>query len=178
MIVLTTERLLLRRLEPDDLDALFALYRDPEVRRYFPDGTRTLEQTKDELEWFLGGHPADTRLGLWATIERTSGRFLGRCGLLPWTIEGQAEIEVAYLIDPAFQRRGFGTEAARGIVRHAFGELRLPRLISLIAAENTASRRVAERIGMRLEKEIVDEFGPALVYALANPALAPPATSG
>ncbi len=169
MTVLETERLILRRLEPGDLHALYALYRDPEVRRHFPEGTLTFEQTKEELDWFLDGHPSDARLGLWATIERSSGHFVGRCGLLPWTIEGQAEIEVAYLIDPAFQGRGFATEATLGIVRHAFETLHVPRLISLIGAQNAASRRVAEKAGMAFEKEIVDDLGLAMVYAQANP---------
>jgi ribosomal-protein-alanine N-acetyltransferase len=55
--ILETPRLVLRHFEPSDLDALFALYRDLEIRRYFPDGTRTLEETKRELDWFLHGHP-------------------------------------------------------------------------------------------------------------------------
>lgn len=71
MKVLETERLLLRHLQPDDLPALFALYSDAEVRQYFPEGTRTLKETKDELEWFLNGHPRHPELGLWATVEKS-----------------------------------------------------------------------------------------------------------
>src|SRR5690349_10087145 len=101
MVILETQRLTLRRLEMKDLDALFRLYRDPQMRRHFPDGTLTLEQTKNELEWFLNGHPDNPEFGLWATLDRHTGAFLGRCGLLPWTINGKAEIELAYMIDKA-----------------------------------------------------------------------------
>jgi ribosomal-protein-alanine N-acetyltransferase len=73
MVILETPRLILRRLEPHDLDALFLLYRNPEVRQYFPDGTRTLEETRQELEWFLNGHPKFPQLGLWATLDRSTG---------------------------------------------------------------------------------------------------------
>ena len=52
-IVLETQRLILRRLTLDDLDALAELYHDPEVRRYFPEGTLTREETKEELEWII-----------------------------------------------------------------------------------------------------------------------------
>ena len=83
MVILQTPRLVLRHLAPQDLNALFALYRNPEIRQYFPDGTLTLEQTNEELEWFLHGHPKFPQLGLWATVERSYGAFLGRCGLLP-----------------------------------------------------------------------------------------------
>ena len=59
MKILETRRLVLRRLESSDLDSLSALYGDPEVRRYFPEGTLTREETRAELEWFLDGHPED-----------------------------------------------------------------------------------------------------------------------
>src|SRR5205823_6246802 len=68
--ILETERLILRRLLPADLANLSALYRDPEIRRYFPKGTLTYAQTQEELEWFLHGHPAHPELGLWATIHK------------------------------------------------------------------------------------------------------------
>lgn len=167
-IVLETPRLLLRRLLPGDLDALYALYRDPEIRRYFPDGTRTRDETREELDWFVDGHPQRPELGLWATIERERGAFVGRCGLLPWTIEGRSEVEVAYLLDKAVWGRGLATEAARGIVRHAFEGLGLVRLVSLIDPHNRAAQRVAERIGMTLERTLdgVDGDGiPTLLYA-------------
>ncbi len=51
--ILETERLILRRLTMDDVDALFALYRDPEVRKYFPEGTLTYDETKEELAWII-----------------------------------------------------------------------------------------------------------------------------
>ena len=165
IVVLETERLVLRRLVPEDIAALHALYRDPVVRRYFPDGTRTLEQTREELEWFLHGHPRHRELGLWATVERATGAFLGRCGLLPWTIDGVAEVELAYLIDPARWGEGFATEAARAIVRHAHEAIGLARLIGLIDPANRASVRVAEKVGLRFERTYVDEHGPCAIYA-------------
>jgi ribosomal-protein-alanine N-acetyltransferase len=169
MYILETDRLHFRHLEPGDLDDLYALYRDPEIRRYFPDGTQTYEETKEELEWFLNGHPRHPELGLWATIHKATGRFIGRCGLLPWTLDGQFEVEVAYLLAKEFWGQGLGTEAARGIRDYAFDELGLSRLICLIDRDNQASIRVAMNIGMSFEKDIVDQFGPALVYAMVKP---------
>lgn len=169
MNILETPRLLLRRLEPGDLDPLYALYRDPEVRRYFPEGVLTYDQTREELEWFLNGHPRHPELGLWATIHKASGRFIGRCGLLPWTLDGQPEVEVAYLIDPAFQGQGLGTEAAQGVLDYAVSTLGLTRLVCLIDAENAASIRVAEKIGMRFEREGRDDLGPFLLYSSSAP---------
>lgn len=165
MRVLETRRLLLRRLQQADLAALYALYRDPDVRKYYPDGTRTLEQTREELEWFLDGHPRHPELGLWATIEKDSGAFVGRCGLLPWTIEGRDEVELAFLIDKQRWGQGLGTEAALGIVEHARSTLALRRLVCLILPGNARSVSLATRVGMRFEREHSDEFGSCHIYA-------------
>jgi len=165
MKILETHGLILRHLLPSDLDSLFALYRDPEIRRYFPEGTLTYEETKEELEWFLNGHPAHPELGLWATIHKETGVFIGRCGLLPWTIEQRSEVEVAYLLAKEYWRQGLGTEAARAIVHYAFEQLKLSRLICMIYPENQASVKVARNIGMTLEKEMEDDKGPFLLYS-------------
>lgn len=167
MRVLETQRLLLRHLEPADLPALYALYRDPEIRQYFPDGTRTLKETKEELECFLNGHPRHPELGLWAAVEKESGVFLGRCGLLPWSIDGQLEVELAFLIDKQRWGQGLGTEASLGIVEHARTALGLSRLICLVTPGNERSVSVAKKVGMRLEREHTDEYGLCHIYAMS-----------
>ena len=167
MVVLETRRMTLRHLLPEDLSALFDLYRDPEVRRYFPDGTLTLDETREELEWFRRGHPNDPQLGLWAAVERSSGAFLGRCGLLPWEIDGRHEVELAFLIDKSRWREGFATEAATAIASHARTALGIQRLICLIMPGNSASVRVAQKAGMTFERELLDEYGLCHVYASA-----------
>jgi len=167
MVILETKRLTLRHLEMGDLDALYRLYRDPQMRAYFPDGTRSLTETKEELEWFLHGHPDRPELGLWAAVERDTGAFLGRCGLLPMTIDGQAEVELAYMIDKARGGEGLATEAARGIVQHSRDQLGLRRLISLIMPGNAASTAVAIKAGMSFEREYKAEFGVCHIYSRA-----------
>jgi ribosomal-protein-alanine N-acetyltransferase len=165
MKILETKRLLLRHLEPDDLDDLFRLYRDPDIRRYFPEGTLTYEETKEELEWFFNGHPEHPELPLWATIHKDSNQFIGRCGLLPWTIDGSYEVEVAYMIAKEYWRQGLGSEAAQAILEYGFDHLQVSRLICMIDKENQASMKVAQKIGMSFEREAIDETGPFLIYS-------------
>ena len=81
--VIETERLALRLLTLDDLDALAAIYRDKDVRKYFPEGTLTREQTKEELEWIINVYYGQYGFGLWATTHKETNEFIGRCGLLP-----------------------------------------------------------------------------------------------
>jgi ribosomal-protein-alanine N-acetyltransferase len=166
MKILETSRLLLRHLELGDLDNLYRLYRDPEMRRYFPEGTLTYQETREELEWFLTGHPQRPELGLWATINKSTEQFIGRCGLLPWVIDGCPEIEVAYMIARELWGQGLGTEAARGILGYGFEHLGLSRLICLIDRDNIASIKVATKIGMRFEKEGRDDKRPFLLYSI------------
>jgi RimJ/RimL family protein N-acetyltransferase len=166
-IILETPRLILRWQVPSDLDDLWALYCDPEITKYIPDAPRTREKAREELEWHMNGHPKNPDLGLWATVHKGSGKFIGRCGLLPWEIEGQQEVEVAYTIAREYWGRGLATEAAQAILQYGFEKLDLTRLVSLIEPENTASQKVAEKIGMRFEKRVdEDEYGPLFIYSI------------
>ena len=112
--VLDTGRLVLRQLTMDDLDDLAALYRDPEARRWFPEGVLTREETRAELAWVIDVYYRQYGYGLWAAVLKENGAFVGRCGLLPWEIGGRTEVEAAYLADPAHWGRGAVIEAARG----------------------------------------------------------------
>lgn len=168
MIILETRRLILRHEIPEDLDDLYQLYCDPEITRYIPDAPRNYQETREELKWFLNGHPKFPELGLWATIYKETGKFIGRCGLLPWMIDGRQEVEVAYTIARAYWGQGLATEAAQAILHYGFGKLKLPRLICLIDPQNTASQKVASKIGMTLWKKVDGIDGdnyPTLIYA-------------
>lgn len=165
MLILETERLVLRHLEPADLKPLSLLYEDPEIRRYFPDGTLTPEETRQEIEWFRNGHPKHPELGLWATMDRKTGAFIGRCGLLPWSIDNVDEVELAFLIDKARWRQGLASEASRAIIGYAREKLGLTRLICLIMPGNEASVGVALGIGMTFDREHTDEHGLCHIYS-------------
>jgi len=163
--ILETSRLLLRRFVMGDLDDLFKFYSDPDVIRYIPDAPRTLAETKEELEWFMNGHPKFPELGLWAAIYKETGQFIGRCGLLPWTIDGQNEVEIAFAFSKAYWGQGLGTEVAQALLQYGFEHLQVSRLICVIDRENQGSIKVATKIGMVFEKEGRDEKGPFLIYA-------------
>jgi [ribosomal protein S5]-alanine N-acetyltransferase len=167
--ILETPRLLLRQLTLNDQDSLYTLYQDPEVRRYFPEGILSYEQTGKELSWIIDVYYRQYGFGLWATIEKETGAFIGRCGLLPWTIEGQAEVEVAYMLARDRWGQGMATEAARAILEYGFVRLPVRRLICLIDRENQASIRVATKIGMTYQREVEDEYGWASLYATSRP---------
>lgn len=163
--VLETQRLMLRQLTLADLDDLFALYSDPDVRKYFPEGTLTYEETKEELEYIIEVYYTRYGFGLSATIYKETGEFIGRCGLIPWTIEHNEEVEVAYMLAKKYWGQGLGTEAAQAIARYGFEHLKLARLICLVGQKNQASINVATKIGMTFEREVEIDGEPTLLYS-------------
>jgi ribosomal-protein-alanine N-acetyltransferase len=170
MNVITTERLLLRHLRMEDLDDLAALRTDPEFTRFFG-GPESLEQarerTRDSLQRMIIQY--DTiGYGFYATIYKPEERFIGRCGLLLQIIDGIAYVEVAYGIAPAYWGRGLATEAARAIKEYAFRHYGFPRLISIVDRENIASRRVAEKNGMQIQKSIQFHGHDCYLYTVAR----------
>jgi ribosomal-protein-alanine N-acetyltransferase len=166
--VLETDRLLLRHLGPDDLEPLAAIQADPEVMRFFPSGPRSVDQTRLDLERCIGLQ-AMYGFSLWATIDRESGELIGRCGLLPQTLQDHREFELAYMIARSHWGRGLATEAAGAILEHGFGTLGLDRLVSIIHRDNLASRRVAEKVGLRPERMIQFMDHRCWLYAIESP---------
>ena len=168
-IILETKRLILRYQVLDDLEDLWALYCNPNITKYIPDAPRSREEAQEELEWHMHGHPKHPELGLWATVHKESSKFIGRCGLLPWAIEGQYDVEVAYTIAEEYWGQGLGSEAAQAILNYGFERLNLSRLICIIDPDNIASQSVAKKIGMSYEKEAHDELGTFSIYSINKP---------
>lgn len=151
-----TERLELRRFRPEDLDGLAAVFAKPEVWR-FPYG-RAL--TRDETAGFLRtqlGEWDSCGFGCWIAVERESRRILGYVGVsVPGFLpEILPAVEVGWRFDPAAWGRGYASEGARAALGQAFTTLGLEEVCSVPQADNPASRRVCERIGMRLERAVV-----------------------
>ena len=176
---LQTERLLLRPLSLDDLDRFAAFYADPEVMRYLGAG-RTLSRAESEqsLQRMLRSFEVDGfgQLG----VERAEdSELIGRCGYLVWDEEtltptteaeaaGPTELEIGYALGRDFWGQGYATEAATVVRDHALGPMGRSRLIAFIRHENHASARVAEKLGMRHERDVELMELPARLYALGN----------
>ncbi len=125
--------------------------------------------SREETATFLERVRSRNRAGLpsqFAVILRESERLIGFCGFFAQTVDGVEELEIAYRLDPSCWGQGIGTEAARAVRAHAFAELKLSRVISLIHPDNIASRRVAEKNGMIPEKETVFRGFPTIVFGI------------
>jgi ribosomal-protein-alanine N-acetyltransferase len=149
--MIETPRLILRPLAWTDLDALAVIYSDEETRR-FVGGVKDRDGTAELLNRMITSFAKDG-FGMHAVVEKASGRLIGRCGFLVQEVEGAREIELAYLIAREFWGRGLATEAAATLRDWGHAHVQ-PRLISLIDHANHASRRLAERIGGRYERDV------------------------
>jgi len=149
---LETDRLLLRGLQPEDLDAYAAMYADPEVMRYLEDG-RPLDRAAAWRSMALHlGHWSLRGYGQWALIERSTGEFVGRAGL--WQPDGWPGLEIGWVLGRPYWGHGYATEAARSAIAYTANQLDADHLISLIRPENSPSIRLAERLGETYERTI------------------------
>jgi ribosomal-protein-alanine N-acetyltransferase len=165
-MILETPRLLLRPFAESDFDDLAALMANADFMR-FSLGVFSREQTAGFLEK-VRGRDRQRLPSQFALILRSNQKLIGYCGFFLQTVDGVEELEIAYRLDPAHWGQGLATEAARAVRDHAFDNLQLAHVISLIHPENTASRRVAEKNGMTPEKETVFRRFPANVFGISQ----------
>jgi RimJ/RimL family protein N-acetyltransferase len=169
-----TERLLLRPLAADDRDDLLAYRSDPEACRYVPFPPMDLTEIDRRLAgmWANRELPEEAGENLTLGVEH-AGRIVGDVILMRPT-EPEGTVELGYIFSPAVMGRGFATEACRALLPLAFDDLGAHRVMGRLDARNTASARVLERLGMRLEAHHVEdewfkgEWTSTLVYALLD----------
>jgi [ribosomal protein S5]-alanine N-acetyltransferase len=163
-IVLETERLRLRYLTPDDVDAIFAVIGDPETMKFYPQKF----SREDAVRWVTRNQERYRRdgFGLFAVVLKSNGEVIGNCGVVRQDVEGASLLEVGYHFRRDHWRHGYATEVARGCMAYAFGKLGAEKVISLIMPENMPSRRVAERNGMTVERQVIFHDLPHLMYAM------------
>jgi RimJ/RimL family protein N-acetyltransferase len=162
-----TARLRLRPFAAADAEAAFVVFGDSEVMRYSLSGAdRDVASTAQRLARYAAASAADG-FGRWAVIDWSEGMLIGSCGLVP--VPG-GEIELAYRIRRDRWGHGFASEAARAFLACGFAELGLDRIVAFIEPANTASHRVARRIGMRyLEDRLYDGGIPVTTYVIDRP---------
>jgi RimJ/RimL family protein N-acetyltransferase len=166
--VIETSRLRLRAMRAADLDDLLTIFGDPLVMGFFG----TLPFTRDEMERWLERnlrHQERHGYGLFAVISKESNRLIGDCGLEMMDLGGGQVAELGYDFQSLMWGHGYATEAAAAVRDYAFEVLELPRLVSLIRTGNQASRRVAEKIGMRLEGTITKPGVTYWRYGMLSP---------
>lgn len=169
MFLLTTERLLLRHFHIMDTEAMVPVFGDPEVMR-FGDGVQTKGWIEAWLHTCLEHYHRTGGFGPYAVVEKQSHDVIGYCGLFFFPdVNGKPEVEIGYRLRRSAWGHGYATEAVRAVRDYAFNTLGMKRLIAIIDPGNLASIRVAEKIGMIYEQDVMFEgyAHPDRVYVIA-----------
>lgn len=138
-----------------DLDLLVTLLGSPEVMAFYP-RPKTRDEVADWIAWNECNYARDG-FGLWLLHDH-DGAFVGECGLTWQQVDGKEDLEVGYHVLPEHQGLGFATEAAEAS-RELARVHGIPKLIAIIRPENHASRRVAEKLGLTVEKTTFTSTG-------------------
>jgi ribosomal-protein-alanine N-acetyltransferase len=150
--ILETARLTLREFVPEDTDSLARVISDPETMRYYRAPYIGIQVT----EWIERNRERykNDGVGLWAMVLKSTGDMIGDCGIIRQHVDGEFLYEVGYHLRRDFWGQGLATEAAIACRDWAFANLKVERVISLIRPDNLPSRKVAERNGMTVWKEV------------------------
>lgn len=165
-MIFETDRLYLRQYEEEDFDALHGIFSDPDTMSYYP-AAFSAKQTRG---WMARNRERYERdgCGLWAVCLKENDRVIGDSGLIYQNINGLLDVEIGYHLDKRCWGQGFAAEAALGCKCHAFEVLKLDRVVSIIHPDNRRSIRVAERVGMKLDREEIVFGRKHLIYAVRN----------
>jgi RimJ/RimL family protein N-acetyltransferase len=153
MIVLETERLILRRLSTDDAEFMLELLNEPSFLRYIGDrGVRNLEQAAQYILDRLVASYERNGFGLYLVELKESGIPIGISGLVKRDILLDADIGFAFL--PAYWSKGYAIESAAAVMNHAREDLGLTRIVAINSPDNEASEKLLGKIGLRFERLI------------------------
>ena len=166
-IITQTPRLTIQLLEDDDCHSLTSIFRDAEVMRFSLSG---LKSKKQILEFITRNKHSYSQhgFGSFAIILRETSQLIGICGISIQELNGTAHYELGYRFAKRYWGNGFASEAAMACKDFAFQSLKLKELISIIDPVNTASIRVAEKIGMTHEKDASFHGISVKVYSIKS----------
>lgn len=168
MIILETDRLILRKLTNDDKHDVSLILQNKDVM-YAYEHAFSDEEVDIWLNNQLRRYKEDG-FGLWAVILKKTGKLIGQCGLTIQQIDNKNVVEVGYLFNKAYWHNGYATESAIACKNYAFNNLNVDEVYSIIRENNTSSINVARRNGMTLKGEFVKYYYgidmPHLIYSV------------
>lgn len=173
-MLLETDRLILRQFTLNDADFVLELVNTPSWLKYI--GDRGVKNLQDARVYIMGGPVASYRqhgFGLYLVIRRDDGVPIGLCGLLKRdTLEHP---DVGFALMPAFERQGFGFEAANAVLRYGRDQLGLTRMLAVTQADNAASIKLLKKLGLAFDRMVtLKDGGPELMLFASDGATSTP----
>lgn len=169
--MIETERLRLRQLTISDHAAFDTLFSDEEVMKSSDDGPLDTNEVGVWMKRQIDVYEKNNGVEMLAIETKSTSEVIGYCGLTQFRdIGGLPEVEIGYRLTRKFWGYGYATKAACAVRDYAFSALNLPRLVALIEPINERSIRVARKLGMNCEKEVMMEGydHPDHLYTMLN----------
>ncbi|MFC0875864.1 GNAT family N-acetyltransferase [Saccharicrinis sp. FJH2] len=164
-----TKRLSFRLLQHSDFNVWLTFFEHPDAAAYL--GMQDIGSPMEQCEaWFnkVEGRYKNNTGGLNVLVEKSSGRFVGQCGLLVQEVDGKEELEIGYSLLPEFWGKGYASEAARFCRDYAFEHNFRDSLISIIHVDNIRSEKVALKNGMTISKQTTYHGLPVNIFRITK----------
>jgi RimJ/RimL family protein N-acetyltransferase len=148
MLIVETERLLLRTFSLDDADFVLRLVNDPSWIEFI--GNHMVENLEDACNYIRNGPLTmyeDYGFSLCVTESKADGRPIGVCGLVKR--DSLPEVDLGFALLPEFCGHGYGSEAAAGILEFGHSQLRIQRVLAITKPENHRSVKLLESLGFK-----------------------------
>jgi len=162
-----SNRLIVRRLVPEDVSVLTDILSDPDVMKYSIRGVCDEVATRHFIEWCLACYQSHG-VGPWALIDKKSSELIGFCGVGPESVGGVEEISLGYRLAKNYWNKGFASEAAKAVIKHVFDNRLFDSVVAIIELEHVASLKVAEKAGFSCFNVVEFHGRPVRLYRLTK----------
>jgi [ribosomal protein S5]-alanine N-acetyltransferase len=149
--IIETKRLIIKEYSYKDIPALNKIFSNSKTMSFWP-APFTEQQTENWVHININRYE-EAGFGRWAVIIKETNELVGDCGIMISEIDGKQEKDLGYIFHYPYWQKGYAVEAAEACMKHAFNNLAIERLCANMAFDHIASRKVAEKIGMKKEKE-------------------------
>ncbi len=169
-MIFRTERLCFREITAADFPDVASVLMDDEVM-YAWEGGFSAEQTRQWMDRTIGRY-AELGYGHWFVEDARTGEFIGLIGIIREVVDDAPYFGLGYMLKKEHWGKGYAMEGAKSCLEYAFDVLDADRVIAEIRPENVSSRKLAERLGMSAQKEIMKNYNgknmPHLVYSVTK----------
>ena len=154
--MIATKRLFIRPWASDGAKSFFELSQDAGFTLFPITHYRqpSLQSAREWIDQAIELHQ-QTGLGKWAVWEKQSGQLVGMGGLTPWQLESEKLVDITYRLRHSAWGQGLGLELAEALVTYGFEELNLSQITATITPENLPSKKIAEKLGMNYDRQII-----------------------
>ena len=158
-LIITTERLILRELVPSDAEAMFEMDRNPEVHKYlWNKPSQTIDETYAIIDYVRSQY-IQNGIGRFAVVLKETNEFIGWAGIKFITEPENGRVnfyDFGYRLNPAFWNKGYASEASFAWLSYGFSQMNITTIFASAQAENGASNRILQKIGMTLKESYLE----------------------